>query len=250
MKIKYDIKSPLDSPERTLLHKKIIAKKFFLRKLYEQWYSKFSNEIKNLSEGHLVELGSGGGFLKELEPNVICSDIISLPSNDLTFSALNMPFEKNSISGIFMIDTFHHIPNSELFLMEANRVMKRQGKIIMIEPANSIWGRFIYKNFHHEPFDTKGSWDIPLEGPLTGANGALPWIIFVRDRTLFHEKFPNMIIESIEYHNPLLYLISGGVSYRQLMPDFSYSVINLLDRMLPKVSKQLSMFMTITITCT
>ncbi len=247
MKIKYDIKYPLDSPERTIHHKKLISEKFFLRKLYEGWYRKFSKEIRNLPNGLLVELGSGGGFLKELEPNVICTDIIDLPSNDMTFSALDMPFEKNSVSGIFMIDTFHHIPDSERFLHESNRVLKQNGKIVMIEPANSLWGRYIYKNFHHEPFNTKGSWKIPIEGPLTGANGALPWIVFIRDQSLFRKKFPTLEIESIEFHNPFLYLISGGVSYRQLMPDFSYPMFNLLDRTMPKVSAHFSMFMTITI---
>jgi SAM-dependent methyltransferase len=250
MKFKYAIDLPLDSPERTMLHKEIIRKKLFVRKLYEQWYTKFLNEIKILPEGLLVELGSGGGFFKELDPRVICSDIIDLPSNDMTFSALNMPFENESIRGIFMIDTFHHLPDSGLFLKEANRVLKTGGKIVMIEPANSMWGRFIYQNFHHEPFHPKGEWKIPDEGPLTGANGALPWIVFVRDRKLFDEKFPSLKIERIEYLNPLLYLISGGVSYHQLMPDFTYKLVNGLDTILPKISRQLSMFMSITITGT
>ena len=247
MKIKYDIAYPLDAPERTIYHKEIISKKYFLRKLYEQWYSVFTEEINKLPAGILVELGSGGGFLKEIEPDVICSDIIPLPGNDMTFSALEMPFGNDSLSGIFMIDTFHHIPDSALFLSEVNRVLKRNGKVVMIEPANSKWGRFIYKNFHHEPFQTDGSWVIPDAGPLTGANGALPWIVFVRDQALFQEKFPNLRIESVQYHHPLSYLISGGVSYRQLMPDFTYAMVRLLDKLLPRVSRHLSMFMTIRI---
>jgi SAM-dependent methyltransferase len=247
MKLKYTIEFPLDAPERTIHHKEIIAKKYFLRKLYVQWYSVFQEEIKKLPEGILVELGSGGGFFKEVEKSVICSDIIPLPGNDMTFSALEMPFENDSLSGIFMIDTFHHIPDSSLFLSEANRILKSNGKIIMIEPANSLWGRFIYKNFHHEPFNPEGGWDIPESGPLTGANGALPWIVFVRDKALFQERFPDLKIESVEYHHPLSYLVSGGVSYRQLVPDFSYPVFRFLDKMLPKVSRHLSMFMTIKI---
>jgi SAM-dependent methyltransferase len=248
MKIRYDIEYPLDSPERTLHHREIILQKKFLRKLYEQWYGEFTKEINHLPNDTMIELGSGGGFLKELEPRMICSDILELSTNDLTFSALDMPFGNNSVGGIFMVDTMHHIPDMEKFLGEVSRVLVKNGKMIMIEPANSWWGRLIYKNFHHEPFEPEGGWTIPESGPLSGANGALPWIVFERDQLKFQEKFPNLKIETIQYRNPLLYLVSGGVSYRQLLPDFMFPVMNKIDSILPKLSKQLSMFQLIKIT--
>jgi SAM-dependent methyltransferase len=247
MKIKYDIQYPLDSPERTLYHRDIIISKKFLRELYIQWYNEFTKEIPNLPNDIFIELGSGGGFLKKLEPKVICTDILNLPNNDMTFSALDIPFEDNSVGGIFMVDTMHHIPDAEKFLNEVDRVLAKKGKLIMIEPANSLWGKFIYKNFHHEPFDLNGDWTIPDKGPLSGANIALPWIIFERDKSIFKEKFPNLIIDNISYINPLLYLISGGVSYRQLLPNFMFPIINIIDKLLPKISKQISMFQLIKI---
>jgi SAM-dependent methyltransferase len=248
MKIKYDIEYALDSPERTMLHREIIMRKKFLRKLYEQWYAELINEIKKLPNEVIIELGSGGGFLKELEPKVICTDILELSTNDLTFSALDMPFSDHSVGGIFMIDTMHHIPDIEKFLVEADRVLAKNGKIIMIEPANTLWGRFIFKNFHHEPFDPKGGWTFPSTGPLSGANGALPWIVFERDRSMFDKKFPNFVVETISYRNPLLYLVSGGISFIQLLPDFMYPIVCKIDNLLPKLSKQISMFQLIRIT--
>lgn len=248
MKIRYDIEYPLDSPERTMHHREIILQKKFLRKLYEQWYSEFLREIPGLPNETFIELGSGGGFLKALEPRMICSDILELSTNDLTFSALDMPFSNSSVGGIFMVDTMHHIPDMEKFLEEVSRVLVKNGKMIMIEPANSWWGRFVYTNFHHEPFEPKGDWTIPESGPLSGANGALPWIVFERDKLKFQEKFPNLKIETIQYRNPLLYLVSGGVSYRQLLPDFMFPLVNFVDSLLPKVFKQLSMFQLIKIT--
>jgi len=247
MGLKYKFEYPIDSPSRTPIYKRIIEEKKFLRLLYEQWYHQITSEVKNLPKGILVELGSGAGFLKNIEPKILCSDIIPQPSNDLTFSALNMPFENDSVSGIFMIDTFHHIPDSTLFMSEATRVLKVGGKMVMIEPANSLWGRFVYRNFHHEPFDTKAGWKISVEGPLSGANGALPWIVFIRDKSRFQKQFPNLKIESVIYQNPLLYLLSGGLTYRQLLPDFTYSFIRFLDNLLPVISKQFSMFMKLTI---
>lgn len=247
---KYKTELPLDSPERTLFHREIILKKKPLKKLYLDWYSIFAKEIMNLPNDNLIELGSGGGFFKEVVPGIKCSDIIDLPTNDLTFSALEMPFADNSVGGIFMLDTMHHIPDSEQFLNEVRRVLSSRGgggKMIMIEPANSLWGRFVYKNFHHEPFNPDGGWSIPPSGPLSGANGALPWIVFVRDNELFRKKFPELKIESIEYINPLTYLVTGGVSHQQFLPDFLFPFIRFIDKVLPKLSRQLSMFMVVKI---
>ncbi|HPE77830.1 MAG TPA: class I SAM-dependent methyltransferase [Draconibacterium sp.] len=247
MSIKYNIPFDLDSPERTIAHQKIIKEKCFLRKLYEEWYKVFTDAIYGLPDGKIIELGSGGGFLKEIRPSVICTDILKLPSNDMTFSALEMPFSDSELSAIFMIDTFHHIPDSFLFLKEADRVLQKNGKIIMIEPANSLWGRFIYKNFHHEPFEPNGGWEIPISGPLSGANGALPWIVFERDYEKFSELFPHLKIEKIQNHTPLMYLISGGLAFKQLLPDFSYCFFRGFDKLLALISKQFSMFVTIEI---
>jgi SAM-dependent methyltransferase len=244
---KYQIPYHLDSPQRTLFHKQIIKKKPFLRKLYEEWYQELTDLKPILPSGKMVELGSGGGFLKEIDPTIICSDIIDLPSNDLTFSALEMPFSNNELSALFMIDTFHHIPDSALFLNEAKRVLKKDGMLVMIEPANSLWGRFIYKNFHHEPFEPAAGWNIPAAGPLSGANGALPWIVFERDRKIFESKYPSLQILEIKHHTPLRYLLSGGVSYKQMVPGFSYPFFSWLDKTIPLFSRQLSMFVTLKI---
>ena len=247
MWLKYKIDIPIDTPKRTLVHKEIILSKPFLKNLYQEWYGTFIIELSKLPPGKVVELGSGGGFLKELIPTIISTDILPLPTNDITFSALNMPFADGSISGLFMVDTFHHLPDAQLFLSEANRVLKENGKLIMIEPANSLWGRFIYSHFHHEPFDPKGNWQIPDSGPLSGANGAFPWIVFIRDNKQFSKEFPNLEIEQITYHTPLRYLLSGGVSFKPIVPNYSFPFFCKIDNFLVSLSRQLSMFMTIKI---
>lgn len=80
---------PLDAPENTLVYKKIILSKPFLKNLYIEWYGTFIDEFNKLPPGKVVELGARGGFLKELLPTIISSDILNLPSNDMPFSALN-----------------------------------------------------------------------------------------------------------------------------------------------------------------
>lgn len=245
--LKYKFSYDLDSPLRTLEHAKIIKEKYILRKLYTSWYNILFKEIPDHSEKKIVELGSGGGFLKELAPQVITSDFLDLPSNDMCFSALHMPFDNSQLDGIFMIDTFHHLPDVEQFLKEADRTLRPDAKLIMIEPANSHWGRWVYQHFHHEPFDPSSDWKIPSSGPLSGANGALPWIVFERDRERFTSLFPDLKIKYVHYHTPLLYLVSGGVTLCQLIPDFGYPLLRFIDQFASKINHQASMFMTVVI---
>lgn len=235
----------LDDPQRTLLHREIILSKKFLKQLYLEWYSIFVKAARNIPQGDIVELGSGGGFLKEILPQVITSDILPLPNCDRCFSALDMPFSNEGISGIFMIDVFHHIPDSRQFLLEAQRVLKPGGKMVMIEPANSLWGRFIYQHFHHEPFLPDGEWSIPATGPMSGANGALPWIVFERDKDKLLQEFPDLRINALYYHTPIRYLLSGGVSMQSLVPEWSFNFFKGIEKILTPVSRQFSMFQTI-----
>ena len=215
----------IDSPERTIIHGKIIKSKYSLFNLYVKWYKKIKELIKYQEDGVYIELGSGSGFIKEIMPSVQTSDILKLPNVDLNLDACKLPFPDNSIDGIILIDTFHHIPNVEAFLNESQRVLKEGGYIVMSEPYNSSWGKFVYSNFHHEPFDTKANWTLDLNGPLSSANGALPWIVFERDSSTFSSKYPNLEIDYIEYHTPISYLISGGLSYKELFPNFIYKAI-------------------------
>lgn len=230
----------------TELHSTIIQKKPFLKKIYLENYQQFINSIgDDYGSKKIVELGSGGGFIKDIIPNAITSDVIELPQVDICFSALDMPFEDNSVDAFVMIDVLHHINDSETFFIEALRCLKPGGKIVMIEPANTIWGGFIYRNFHHEPFDAKGEWGFESSGPMSSANGAIPWILFIRDRKLFNEKFPKLKINILKHHTPFRYLISGGVSMRQLLPNFCYPLVKGFEFLISPFNRYIGMFMTV-----
>ena len=235
----------LDDPATTLLHAEIVKKKLFLRKLYIDFYKQLGRAVSNPENKVLVELGSGGGFIKEVISNVITSDIIELPNVDKVFSAVNMPFEQASIDGFFMFDVLHHIVDPRAFFTEALRCLKVSGNIVMIEPANTLWSRFIYRHFHHELFDTEGKWELKEIGPLSCGNGAIPWIIFSRDRKIFENEFPSLRIVRMHNHTPLRYLLSGGLTLRQLVPSFSYPVIKAIECALSPINNLLGMFQTI-----
>jgi len=241
-----DMIEDLDNPTTTLLHQKIIQNKKFLKNIYIDFYKEFEESISDIPKGNLlVELGSGGGFIKEVIPSVLTSDIINLPGIDIQFSASAMPFRDSTVAAFFMIDVLHHVHDTRLFFTEITRCLYSGGKVVMIEPANTMWGRFIYKNFHHEAFDPKAGWGLNSIGPLSSANGAIPWIVFFRDRSNFEHEFPMLKISKLKPHTPLRYIISGGVSMRQLLPTSTYKLVKRLEVFLEPMNKYLGMFMTI-----
>jgi SAM-dependent methyltransferase len=237
--------SDLDDRAATVLHAGIIRRKSLLRRLYIDFYDQFRRAAGEVRGSKLVELGSGGGFIKEVIPNVTTSDVIDAPGVDLCFSAMDMPFDDASVDAFLMIDVLHHLPDARAFFAEATRCLRAGGKVVMIEPANTPWSRFIYGNFHHEAFEPDAGWSFPSTGRLSGANGALPWIIFCRDRARFEDRFPLLRINRVRPHTPFRYLVSGGLRLRQLLPGFAYPLIKALEAALSPLREQLGMFMTV-----
>ncbi len=221
----------LDDPKTTMAHREIILNKPFLKQIYIDWYQSFNKYIQHLPDGKLLEIGSGGGFIKDIIPSITTSDIMPLECCDMVLNAEKMPFENDSHKAIFMLNVLHHIPNCENFFEESQRILKKGGAIYMIEPANTFFSRFIYQNLHHEPFDpNRKEWQIlDSKGPLSDANGAIPWIVFKRDIQLFHQKYPHLRLKSFTYHTPYKYLLSGGLSKPSLIPNFAYGLIDFIE---------------------
>ena len=165
-----------------------------------------------------MELGSGGGFINEIIPNTITSDITNLENISIQFSGLKIPFQSHKVDAFVMFDVLHHISDVRLLFRELNRCLKIGGKIIMIEPANTLWSSFIYKNFSHEPFDPSGGWGLKKDGRLSSANGAIPWNVFCRDKQRFEKEFPSMEVLKLKNHTPFRYLISGGCFHETITP--------------------------------
>lgn len=232
----------LDDPSTTLLHARIIQKKPFLRRLYADFYREFEKAVADIEKKVVVELGSGGGFIKEIISNVITSDILELPNVDKVFSAVRMPFEETSVDAFFIFDVLHYITDPRAFFTEALRCLKIGCKVVMIEPANTLWSRLIYKNFHHERFDPQAQWDLEEAGPLSQGKVAIPWIICCRDRVIFESEFPSLRVVRMRNHTPLRYLLSGGLTLRQLVPSFTYPLIKAIEYALSPINNRLGMF--------
>lgn len=234
----------LTSPESARNHHDLLFKKTYIRRLYGEWYNNFTAEVQSLPRGKYLEIGSGGGFLKTVFPEVITSDILPFPNMDMVFNAEQIPFGNEELACIMMLNVFHHIHRPFLFLREAERTLVPGGKILMIEPANSIFSRFIYRNFHHEPFQENAGRELAEQ---ENANQALPYIYFQRDRDWLENEFPELRIEEIRYHTPFRYLISGGMSTVQLLPEFTFDLITKLEQLVEPLHKHLGLFCSITV---
>jgi SAM-dependent methyltransferase len=232
----------INDPETTATRRKIVQDKEFLRKIYDEWYAIIVDGLPT-EDGAILELGSGPGFLKDRIPDLLTSEVFSCSGIRLVADGCRLPFATSSLRAIVMTDVFHHLPDAELFFAEATRCIRPGGAVVMIEPWLSAWSRIIYTRIHHEPFEPDAyQWAFPSGGPLSGANGALPWIVFDRDRQVFEEKFPSLQIRSIEPFMPFRYLVSGGVSMRALTPGFTFNAWHGLEKLLQPWMHSLAMF--------
>jgi SAM-dependent methyltransferase len=210
----------VDDPRTTLMRREIIQRKSYLNRIYREWYARLA--VNMTPDSRFLELGSGAGFFRTLVPQLITSEVFLTPGVDRIVDARQLPFSKDELDGIVMTDVLHHIQDVARFFEEATRCIKTGGQVLMIEPWNTRWSQWVYQRLHSEPFEPRGGWTIPSSGPLSGANGALPWILFERDRERFQREFPEWRIESIELLMPFSYLLSGGVSLRALVPGWMY----------------------------
>jgi SAM-dependent methyltransferase len=220
----------LDDPRTTLLRRQIIAAKPFLRRLYAEWYAGLADALGE--RRRVLELGSGAGFFKEVCPRAVTSEILLTPGVDLIADACTLPFADGSLDGITMTDVFHHIPDVGGFLTEATRCVRPGGKLVMVEPWYTPWSGWVYSHLHSEPFEPTAGWKIPSTGPLSGANGALPWIVFQRDAALFAQRFPRWRMVRIQPLMPFAYLLSGGVSLRAVVPGWLYRAVRVMESQL------------------
>lgn len=239
-----DFEADLNHPGRYDQLSKTVKKKDFLKQIYDEVYDKYKACLeKSVPNGIALELGSGGGFVKDKLKGIVTSDIIPYKGVDQVVDGTAMPFPDQSLRAIFMYNVFHHIPDAELFLKEAQRCLKVGGRALLVEPHPGLISYPIYRWAHHEPFEPKvKEWRFASKGPLSDANGALPWIVFQRDRKLFEQKFPNLKLERYEPHSPLRYWLSGGLKKWTLVPGWSFGILSTFDRILVKTFPCLGSF--------
>ena len=84
-------------------------------------------------------------------------------------------------------------------------------------------------------------------GQKIGLFGPQLRIVFERDRGIFEEEFLCLRLKSVIPHTPFRYILSGGVSFRSLMPVHLFGVWSRFEELIEPWMKYLAMFATITL---
>jgi len=197
----------------------MIESKPMIRSCYSLWYSKLKQDAQSVAgKGLIIELGSGASHIQDIVPEVVKTDVV-MGTVDLVVDAREMPFKDSSVKAIFLTHAFHHIPDVERFLGEAQRVLIPGGVISMVECAHTLLGRLFFSIVHPEPYRSNTeSWEFDWHDNMEDSNQALSWLVFFRDKERFDKKFKKLMLEKWNYLPWFSYLLSGGVNLRSLVP--------------------------------
>ena len=235
---------------------KSIANTTIARELY---YSSKSKNVKYLLEKRFswmnkfigendigIEVGSGAGFSKEFIKNKNFKLTDLGEDNHLDFKnidAQDTKFEDESFNYVIASNMIHHIPYPIKFFKEMNRILKKNGKLIIFESYCSLIFQLATIIMKHEGFDfTLDVWD--EENPKSDeknawhGNIAVPHLIF-DDKNKFQENLGQYF--KIDYEmltECLIFLNSGGVTSKTKyipMNIFFLDVLNYLDKILVKL---------------
>jgi SAM-dependent methyltransferase len=142
-----------------------------------------------------------------------------------------------------MLNVFHHLSDVAAFLREVERCLVPGGRILIVDQHPGWLSTIIYRHLHDEGFDPDASdWRLISSGPLSGANGALAWIVFQRDRHKLADVVPRLHLESYNPHTPLRYWMAGGLKTWSLLPGWAFGLASRVDRALMQLSKDFGSF--------
>jgi len=219
---------------------KYINVKFLLEKRFA-WMNDF------IEENHSgIEVGSGAGFTKEFikNKNFKLSDLSEDDHLDFkNIDAQKTSFQSGSFDYVIASNMIHHIPFPIKFFKEMNRILKKNGKLIIFESYCSVFFQIATLIMKHEGFDfTLNVWDEDNaksdEDNAWHGNIAVPHLIF-DDKKKFEENLGKYF--NIEYEKLtecFIFLNSGGVTSKTKfipMNRFFLNILHFMDNILVKL---------------
>ncbi|MDB9760576.1 class I SAM-dependent methyltransferase [Pelagibacteraceae bacterium] len=212
-----------------------------LKFLLKQRFDWMNNFISENDTG--LEVGSGAGFTRFYikNKNFKMSDLSEDPHLDFkNIDAQATGFDDNSFNYVIASNMIHHIPYPVKFFKEMNRILKKNGKLIIFESYCSLIFQLTTILMRHEGYDfTLDVWDQKKpkrdETDAWAGNIAVPHLIF-DDKKKFDDKLGKLF--SLKYEKLtecFIFLNSGGVTsktfYIPLLKIFLKG-LNLVDKFL------------------
>lgn len=229
----------LDDQDRMLFHQMILEKKTLLQDVFSQFHHQMialDNECLGHSEGIRLEIGAGVCPMNKTAQDILVTDFVPSAGSDIVLDAQCMGIRSETVRTVYGQNCFHHFSDPRKFFNEITRVLIPGGRLILLEPYYGLLAGVLFKHmFKSEGFDKEAAeWETPIKGPMNGANQALSYIIFERDKALFHSEFPQLkIVHQHICTNGFSYLASGGLNFKQLIP-------HTMEKFLAKVEKAFS----------
>lgn len=209
-------------------------RKPLLREIYRDFYAEIARELRRDLPGETVEIGSGIGNLKTVMPEALATDIFPNPWLDRVENAYALSFGDASLANLILFDVWHHLQYPGTALAEFRRVLAREGRLIIFDPAMGMLGRVVYGVFHHEPLGLREpiQWQAPPdfspdEMNYYAAQGNA-------QRVFLSSEFASglsdwrMVRRSTMAGIP--YVASGGFSGPQLYPECLLPLLRSIDR--------------------
>ncbi|HZV72987.1 MAG TPA: class I SAM-dependent methyltransferase [Conexibacter sp.] len=236
----------VDTSDMLEVHRQVLAEKPIMRAVFAEFYDRCMeiDREHGSGDGQRIEIGAGSSLFSERYPEVVATDIKPHPHLDRVLDAQAMDLEPASARAIFGINCFHHLPDPMAFFGELDRVLVPGGTCVLIEPYHGpVAGAFYARLFETEGFDrTQQTWEDSDRSIMHGANQALSYIVFERDRALFDQRCPRLeVVVEEPLANWPRYLLSGGLNFRQLVPSRSGARLRQVERLLAPTRRWLAL---------
>ncbi len=163
--MKSDAGSPVEQHNFEIQRNRAVwERKPVLQQIYRDFQRQIALRIDPGIAGHIVELGSGMGQIKEVIPQCLTTDLFPNPWLDRRENAYALTFADGQVSHLILFDVWHHLRYPGTALREFHRVLTPGGRLIILDPAASWVGRLVYRFFHHESLRLRDPivWEAPI----------------------------------------------------------------------------------------
>jgi SAM-dependent methyltransferase len=210
-----------------------------LRSYFEFLYSIVSSELEDAEL--TLEIGAGAAVSNLfLQNRILRTDFLAFPKfgveGDCPMESL--PFLDSSFEAVIAIDAIHHSTHPLKALSEFLRLIKKGGKIVIVEPYVSLLSYLPYKLLHHE--DTSWSFKgdslhemaLRVQNPAIGNQGVSKFLIGNlqndKENLLTNIKF------RVYYFSPISFFATGGVSRAFRTPTRVIRTLTYLEAKIPQ----------------